>query len=78
MAITPNTPRLPERFVDMDNLDTDNRYVDNLQRDTNCRPVGLTLPNDLRESLVQPPIASNYMPPQPTSNSLVPESRMTT
>jgi len=72
MAITPNTPRLPERFVDMDNL-----YVDNLQRDTNCRPRGLTLPNDLRESPVQPPIASNYMPPQPTSNSLVPEARMT-
>jgi len=33
MAITPNTPRLPERFVDIDNL-----YVDNLQWDTNCRP----------------------------------------
>src|SRR4249919_447635 len=40
MAITPNTPRLPERFVHVSNL-----YVDNLQRGTNCRPEGLTSPS---------------------------------
>src|SRR5262245_50132112 len=69
MAVTPNTPRLPERFVAERLV-----CVDNPQRNTNCRLPGLTRRTGRGESLAQPPIASNYMTPRPTSNSLVPEA----